>query len=55
MLDLSPYRQEFPALQMEIEGRRHVFFDNPGGTQVPQAVVEAMSLVRLLILPSRWS
>ena len=43
MLDLSRYRQEFPALNMDIDGRRLVFFDNPGGTQVPQAVVDAMA------------
>jgi cysteine desulfurase family protein (TIGR01976 family) len=43
MLDLSPFRERFPALALEIEGRRQVFFDNPGGTQVPQSVADAMS------------
>ena len=43
MLDLTRYRRHFPALEMDVDGRRQVFFDNPGGTQVPRAVVEAMS------------
>ena len=43
MLDLSTYRGRFPALQMEVEGRPQIFFDNPGGTQVPRSVAEAMS------------
>ena len=43
MLDLSSYRRHFPALEMEVEGCRQVFFDNPGGTQVPRSVADAMS------------
>ena len=43
MLDLSVYRGEFPALETTFEGRRQIFFDNPGGTQVPRSVPEAMS------------
>ena len=36
-------RQLFPALQMESPaGRRPVFLDNPAGTQVPQAVIDAV-------------
>ncbi len=41
--DLSAYRQRFPALSLEVEGRRAVFFDNPGGTQVPQQCIEAIA------------
>ena len=41
--NLTVYRDYFPALQMEIDGRRQVFFDNPGGTQVPQSVADAVS------------
>jgi cysteine desulfurase family protein (TIGR01976 family) len=42
--DLSPVRAEFPALQeTDEQGRPYVFFDGPGGTQVPQAVIEAIS------------
>jgi cysteine desulfurase family protein (TIGR01976 family) len=43
MPNLAPYRDRFPALRMEIEGRRQVFFDNPGGTQVPREVADAMA------------
>ena len=42
--DLSSFRSEFPALQRrDAQGRPAVYFDGPGGTQVPQRVVEAMS------------
>jgi cysteine desulfurase family protein (TIGR01976 family) len=44
MLDLSPLRIQFPALQQKDEqGRSYVYFDGPGGTQVPQAVIDAMA------------
>ena len=36
-------RQFFPALQREHKGRPVAYFDGPGGTQVPRAVVDAMS------------
>lgn len=36
-------RSHFPALAREHEGLRVAYFDGPGGTQVPRAVVEAMS------------
>jgi cysteine desulfurase family protein (TIGR01976 family) len=43
-IDLSPLRSQFPALQeADAHGRLHVYFDGPGGTQVPQRVIEAMS------------
>jgi cysteine desulfurase family protein (TIGR01976 family) len=35
-------RQQFPALQQEVNGRPAVFLDGPGGTQTPQAVIDAM-------------
>jgi cysteine desulfurase family protein (TIGR01976 family) len=42
-LDLSPVRNQFPALQeTDDQGRPYVYFDGPGGTQVPQVVIEAM-------------
>ncbi|MBN1218795.1 MAG: cysteine desulfurase-like protein [Anaerolineae bacterium] len=42
--DLSPIRRQFPALQQHDEqGRPYVYFDGPGGTQVPQAVIEAIT------------
>ena len=42
--DLSPLRDQFPALQeTDEEGRPYAFFDGPGGTQVPQSVIDAMT------------
>lgn len=41
-IDLSRYRTQFPALAMRQDDTALVFFDNPGGTQVPSAVAEAM-------------
>ncbi|MCB0154384.1 MAG: cysteine desulfurase-like protein [Anaerolineae bacterium] len=41
-LDLSSLRAKFPALQeKDDQGRPYVFFDGPGGTQVPQSVIDA--------------
>lgn len=42
-LDLTWIRAQFPALAQEMNGRPVVFFDGPGGTQVPQRVIDAMS------------
>jgi cysteine desulfurase family protein (TIGR01976 family) len=36
-------RSHFPALERVHEGHRVAYFDGPGGTQVPRAVVEAMN------------
>ncbi|MBA3386603.1 MAG: cysteine desulfurase-like protein [Chthoniobacterales bacterium] len=36
-------REHFPALKRTQEGEPVAYFDGPGGTQVPRAVVEAMS------------
>lgn len=42
--DLSPLRRRFPALQeTDEQGRPYVYFDGPGGTQVPQSVIDAMA------------
>jgi len=41
--DLASVRSQFPALALEDGGRQAVFFDGPGGTQVPQRVIDAMS------------
>ena len=44
MLDLSPVREQFPALrETDEQGRPYVYFDGPGGTQVPQTVIDAMA------------
>jgi cysteine desulfurase family protein (TIGR01976 family) len=42
-LDQAWVRARFPALAEEIDGRLPVFFDGPGGSQVPEAVMEAMA------------
>ena len=36
-------RDEFPALRREQDGHPVVFLDGPGGTQVPQRVIEAVT------------
>ncbi|HEX6291854.1 MAG TPA: cysteine desulfurase-like protein [Herpetosiphonaceae bacterium] len=41
-IDLSPYRAQFPALRLCQDDTPLVFFDNPGGTQVPESVADAM-------------
>ncbi len=38
-----PLRAQFPALQQEVNGRVPAVLDGPGGTQVSQRVIEAMS------------
>ena len=40
--DVDALRDEFPALVREQEGRPVVFLDGPGGTQVPQRVIDAV-------------
>ena len=42
-LDLSFVRSQFPALALQDAGRPAVYFDGPGGTQVPQRVIDAMT------------
>jgi cysteine desulfurase family protein (TIGR01976 family) len=41
--DLQAYRRFFPALNQSVQEHPIVFFDNPGGTQVPSAVIDAMT------------
>ena len=42
-LSVSEIRRLFPALERTHNGQRVAYFDGPGGTQVPRAVVAAMS------------
>jgi len=42
-LDLHWVRRQFPSLQQTVNGQPAVFFDAPGGTQVPQRVIDAIS------------
>src|SRR5882724_10324457 len=41
-LDLSWVRSQFPALGQTVNGQPAVFLDGPGGTQVPQRVIDAI-------------
>jgi len=43
MPDLSDLRERFPALRREHDGRLAAFLDAPGGSQVPETVIEAMA------------
>ena len=40
---LALCRSQFPALTRQVAGQSAVFFDGPGGTQVPQRVIDAVS------------
>jgi len=42
-LDLAYIRSQFPALSQTINGYPAAFLDGPGGTQVPQRVINAIS------------
>ena len=41
--DIDAVRSRFPALSIEHDGRPMAFFDGPGGTQVPQTVIDAVA------------
>jgi cysteine desulfurase family protein (TIGR01976 family) len=41
--DVEALRARFPALGLREDGRPMVFFDGPGGTQVPDTVIEAVA------------
>jgi len=41
--DVDGLRARFPALSLTHHGRPMAFFDGPGGTQVPESVIEAVS------------
>jgi cysteine desulfurase family protein (TIGR01976 family) len=43
VLDLAAVRAAFPALSRVHAGRPVAYFDGPGGTQVPQGVVDAVA------------
>src|SRR2546425_518765 len=42
-LDLTWVRSQFPSLTQTVNGQPAVFLDGPGGTQVPQRVIAAIS------------
>src|SRR3990172_12812201 len=41
--DVEALRAEFPALALEQHGRPAAYFDGPGGTQVSQRVIDAVT------------
>src|SRR5664279_1507189 len=41
--DIDWVRSQFPALTTRVNGHLAAFFDGPGGTQVPQRVIDAVS------------
>ena len=43
LLDVDALRAEFPALARQQDGRTVAFLDGPGGTQVPQRVIDAVT------------
>src|SRR5271157_1806364 len=42
-LDLTHVRAQFPSLTQTVNGHPTAFLDGPGGTQVPQRVIDAIS------------
>jgi cysteine desulfurase family protein (TIGR01976 family) len=43
VLDITWVRSQFPSLAQTVNGHPAVFLDGPGGTQVPQRVIDAIS------------
>ncbi len=41
--DLSYVRRQFPALSLTVNGQAAAFLDAPGGTQVPERVIDAVA------------
>jgi cysteine desulfurase family protein (TIGR01976 family) len=41
--DVTAVREQFPALQRTHNGRRAVYFDGPGGSQVAKSAIDAVS------------
>ena len=43
MFQPEPFRNHFPSLRRLHQGKPLIFMDGPGGTQVPESVIEAIS------------
>jgi selenocysteine lyase/cysteine desulfurase len=41
--DVAALRRRFPALAIEQDGQPVALFDGPGGTQVPDSVIDAVA------------
>ena len=46
LFDSALCQAQFPALQLEVDGKTAVYLDGPAGTQVPQRVIDAIMLCR---------
>ena len=42
-LDVEAVRSQFPALSRDVNGQPAAYLDGPGGTQVPDSVIDAMA------------
>ena len=42
-MNLTQLRRQFPALMQQVAGQSPIFLDGPGGSQVPQSVLSAMT------------
>ncbi|MBQ4834617.1 cysteine desulfurase-like protein [Pseudoalteromonas sp. MMG010] len=42
-MNINSLREQFPALMQHIDGQSPIFLDGPGGSQVPQSVLNAMT------------
>lgn len=42
-IDIDNIRAQFPSLHVRDDGKPRIYLDNPGGTQVPQVVIDAMT------------
>ena len=40
---LEKVRSEFPGLDRIVNGKKAIFFDGPGGSQVPRSVADSVS------------
>ena len=52
--DVDAIRAQFPACKLEIAGAPIAYLDGPGGTQVPQPVLDAM-VGYLAVRCRRWA
>tara|TARA_B100000686_G_C16792850_1_gene980025 strand:+ start:285 stop:1529 length:1245 start_codon:yes stop_codon:yes gene_type:complete len=43
MYPIEKIRDSFPSLKRDLDGRKAVYFDGPGGSQVPKSVANAVS------------
>ena len=51
-MNIAQLREQFPALMQSVDGKSPIFLDGPGGSQVPQSVLNACSEELLLYYPT---